>query len=223
MVYKKQRKNMRKKPYRRRYNKYRKLRNKVPNGASPVAAKHVVKLKYSDTIDWSVTTLNTGLQVFRLNSVYDPDLTSAGHQPYGYDQLTALFTHYRVFKCSWHIQFAPSNDRVHICVLPVNGNSPTTFTLAGESPRAVTKAMGYNGGVPCNFKGTCYLPRLTGATSVQYRTDDRYSSANNNNPTELMQLAILVYNPTGVTIDTSMSVTLSYHTEFYDPILLGQS
>lgn len=207
---------------RRRYN--RKLRNKVPNGAAPVARKHVVKLKYTEVIDWSVPTLTTQSQQFRLNSVFDPNVTGVGHQPYGFDQLAALFAHYRVFKTSWHVAFAPSNDRLHIAVAPVNGsNSFTSVESLGEFPAAVSKVMAYAGGPPCTFRGSTWLPRLTGATSVQYRTDDRYSAAVTTNPVEAMYHNIVVYNPSGGTVDTSMTVTFMYHVEFYDPVILGPS
>jgi len=221
------RKFLRKKaPRRRRFIRHRKRRlaNRVPIGSSPIAPKHLVRMKYTDVLDWNVTTLATDIQQFNLNSLFDPDVTGTGHQPYGFDQLAALYAHYRVFKCSWHIQFAPSNERLHITVIPINGNaSPTSISSAGEQPRGVTKAMSFDGGMPCNFNGSIWLPRLTGATSVQYKTDDRYSAANNASPTEVMRLSILVYNPSGSTVDTSMSITLIYHAEFYDPLTLGPS
>lgn len=211
---------------RKKRNGYKKskLRNKVPNGAAPLARKHIVRLKYTEVIDWSPTTLQTLSQQYRLNSVYDPNVTGVGHQPYGFDQLAALFNHYRVFKCSWHVAFAPSNDRLHIAVGPVNGSSTfSSVESLGEFPSAVSRVLGYSGGIPCVFKGSCYLPRLTGATSVQYRTDDRYSSIVSDNPAEAMNLNIAVYNPSGSTVATSMTITLVYHTEFYDPLVLGPS
>lgn len=210
-------------PRRRRY-VHRPLRNKVPHGASPVARKHVVRMKYVDVIDWNPSTLATQTQVFNMNGIFDPDQTGTGHQPYGYDQLAALFAHYRVFKFSWHIEFAPSNDRLHVCVIPINGQTaPTDVTVAGEQPYGVTKAMSFDGGPPAVFKGHQYLSRFTGATSVQYKTDDRYSAVAGNNPTEIMRLHLLVYNPSSQTVNTSCNVTLMYYTEWYDPLTVGQS
>jgi len=221
------RKNYRKKAPHRRVNRrfvHRPLRNKVPTGAAPLAKKHLVRLKYTDIIDWDPTTLATQVQVFNMNSLFDPDQTGVGHQPYGFDQLAALFAHYRVYKFSWHIEFAPSNERLHVCVIPINGSTaPTTIPVAGEQPLGVTKAMSFDGGPPCVFKGHQYLSRFTGATSVQYKTDDRYSAATTESPVELMRVHILVYNPSGSSVATSCNVTLIYHTEFYDPITVGQS
>lgn len=203
---------------------HRRLRTVTPLGASPIARKLVTRMKYCDVIDWNVTTLATDTYSFRLNSLFDPDISAAGHQPYGFDQMATLYAHYRVFKCSWHIEFAPSSDRIHITVIPVNGSVVgTTVPAVGEQPLGVTKAMAFDGGNPCIFKGGVYLPRLAGATSTQYKTDDRYSASVSTNPTEVMQLYILVFNPTGVTIDTSMNITLMYWAEFYDPNTVAQS
>lgn len=214
----------RRRPYRRIRRQHRRLANRVPTGAAPVARKHIVKLKYVDIIPWAVSAGATAGQSFNMNSIFDPDQTGGGHQPYGYDQLAALFAHYRVFRLKWHIEFAPTNDRAHICVIPINGATVgSTIPELGEQPLAVTKAMSFSGGYPCKFSGSMSLPRLTGATSVQYRTDDRYSAAIGASPVEIMRLNMYVYNPNSIAIDTSCNVTLMYYTEFYDPITLGQS
>lgn len=37
--------------------------------------------------------------IFRANSLFDPEYTYSGHQPYLYDQMSAMYTTYRVKKC----------------------------------------------------------------------------------------------------------------------------
>lgn len=210
-------------PRRRRYH-HNKLANRVPSGASPVAKKHICRLKYSQIDAWSVTSLTTSNQYYNLNNIFDPDSTGVGHQPYGFDQMAALFAHYRVFKVRWIIEFAGSDDRLHITVMPLNGTTiSNNIPNVSEQPLAVTKAMSFNGGFPVRFKGSIWLPKLTGASSVQYKTDDRYSSVVTAGPSELMRLGIFVYNPTVATVTSSCNVTLIYYTEFYDPITLAQS
>lgn len=208
--------------YKKKYN--RPLRNKVPDGASPVARNYIVRLKYSDTIDFSPVSLATVLYTFRMNSIFDPDQSGTGHQPYGRDQLAALFNRYRVYAFTWIISIAPSNDRLHACVFPQNGPAPpVNFTLACESPKSISKVLSFDGGMPCVFKGKVYLPRLAGVRNVQYRTDDRYSAQQTGNPLEEMNLNLFLYNPSGVTINTSVTFTFIYHTELFDPVTVGQS
>lgn len=202
-----------------------KVRNVVPSGAAPVARKHIVKLKYAETLEFNIAAGFANTQTYRMNSIFDPNFTGTGHQPYGRDQLVTLFNRYRVFKFSWHISVAPSNDRLHVCVVPVNNlvSSLGPFDNASEFPLAVTKSLGFSGGNSVNFKGSVFLPKLAGVTSVQYKTSDRFSSLMSTNPLEDMQLGLLIFNPTGEGVATSASITLVYHTECYDPLVLGQS
>lgn len=51
------------------------------------------------------------LRVFRGNSLYDPDFTGVGVQPYGYDQLfPALYATYTVRASSIKVMVAPTTD-----------------------------------------------------------------------------------------------------------------
>jgi hypothetical protein len=66
-----------------------------------------VRLKYCDVTSLStvgsVGTING--KSFRLNSLYDPDYSGAGHQPYQYDQLTAIYGHYIVKSATVNVRF----------------------------------------------------------------------------------------------------------------------
>lgn len=224
MPYKYKHRKAKKRPHRRHGRRRGHFRNLVPNGAAPVAKKHIVRLKYADVFGFTVTAGNTAVQVMNLNSLFDPDRTGVGHQPYGFDQLAALFAHYRVFRCKWHIEFAGSSDRLHATVIPVNALPVTTvYSNLMEQPLAVNKALSFDGGWPTKFRGSIYLPKLTGASSVQYKTDDRYSAAVGASPAELMTLYIQLYNPTAGSITTSCSVVMIFYSEFYDPITLSAS
>lgn len=73
------------------------LRSKWEN---PLSQTRMVKFKYSDTAFDMSTALGNGYNAaytFRLNSLFDPDLTGVGVQPYGYDQMSGLFGYYRVY------------------------------------------------------------------------------------------------------------------------------
>lgn len=64
----------------------------------PFPAKAYYTLRYSDQI-----TLNPGAganasYLFRANSIFDPDYSSVGHQPYGHDNLQQIYRHYVVDK-----------------------------------------------------------------------------------------------------------------------------
>jgi len=55
-------------------------------------------LRYSEAI-----TLDAGMAIpvhhyFRAGSIFDPNYTGTGHQPYGHDTYQGIFNHYRVVK-----------------------------------------------------------------------------------------------------------------------------
>lgn len=56
---------------------------------------NVVKadLSFNQVLNFPVTG---GYKVYRANGMYDPDYSSSGHQPYGFDQLMAVYTSYMV-------------------------------------------------------------------------------------------------------------------------------
>lgn len=62
----------------------------------PFPAIHQATLRYSITINLDPTAGQVASHVFRSNSIFDPDYTATGHQPYGFDQYAALYNHYRV-------------------------------------------------------------------------------------------------------------------------------
>lgn len=74
---------------------------------SPWPAFVIRRLKYSQRIN--IGSANPLSQtVFRANSIYDPDLTGGGHQPYGHDQIATQYATYFVLKSRIKVEFAPS-------------------------------------------------------------------------------------------------------------------
>lgn len=65
-------------------------------GPSIVPDQYMCKLKYNQRVVLTCTTGTMGTNVFRGNSLYDPDLTGIGQQPNGYDQLSGLYQKVRV-------------------------------------------------------------------------------------------------------------------------------
>jgi len=69
-------------------------------------------LQYNDTKTLSFTAApapnmdpTTARHIFRLNSIYDPDFSTFGHQPAFHDKWSALYSAYRVISCAYQISF----------------------------------------------------------------------------------------------------------------------
>jgi len=187
-----------------------------------------VSLRYSQVMTTSTATLVGNNQIFNLNSIFDPDRSGAGHQPYGFDQLSALYNRYRVLRTRWRIIFSPANASYHLVVLPLNGLLPaaiagdTTFQAAAENPRAQFWVQGASGQSKI-IQGNLALNDLNGCTSVEYKADDRFEAQISASPNEVMTLNIGLYNPNGSTIIINYQVDLTYEVDLHDIISIGGS
>lgn len=125
----------RKKTYRKRARRktYRK-RKKYAIMRSPISRKLVTKMKYSEGMTINAPSGGVGTYVFRANSLFDPDYTTAGHQPRGFDQLMTLYDHYTVVGCKISVDFvtqSESSTGQNICGVALRDDFPPEAYLNG--------------------------------------------------------------------------------------------
>lgn len=193
----------------------------VNRAIAPIPQRYITKHKYSTTI-----TINTSVPVYRfnLNSLWDPDQTGTGHQPYGFDQLAALFNRYRVIGCSYVISGYQANNPIRIGAVATNDSAtPSNMASLIELPRSRFTTQ-IPGGARAQIKGYVDLASLTGRTRAQYMADDRYQAQNNANPQEALMLNVMAALLNDNSVDGClMTVTLQYHAEWFDPIVYATS
>ena len=81
----------------------------------PFPAKAHYTLRYSDQITLNPAVAATSHYHFRANSIFDPDRTGVGHQPYGHDTLSNIYKSYVV-------------DKAVITLIPTQfGNTACTY------------------------------------------------------------------------------------------------
>lgn len=76
-------------------------------------------------------------RAFRLNSVYDPDLSGTGNQPVGFDQWAAFYNKYRVLSTDVEIRLenrSTTGESLTVVYFPTDTASIYTGTL----PRALS-------------------------------------------------------------------------------------
>lgn len=215
---------IRKRKWRRRK---RKAKQTIVNrGISPISPRFITKLKYAD--EW-VGPSSLGVPnnyIFNLNSLFDPNRTGTGHQPYGYDQIAALYDYYRVYAVSYCIEVTgnTATSTPRLTVLPFDGlPSSGTRTLDMEYSRAITKE-GSVGNCKVMIRGRISLPNLRGQTRQEYIADDGNYAGTGASPSHVLSLNCIVCHPDpATTLDFQARVLLVYHCEFWDPVVLGQS
>lgn len=189
----------------------------VNKALSPFAQRYITKMKYSDAL--SITGGGPQVYRFNLNSVYDPNRTGTGHQPYGHDSLISLYNRYRVISCSWVISAVDSAGQyIQVASLPANEevNALTTSEIR-ENPRCKYITQAPNAHLKM-LTGKAYLPSLTGRNKTQYMSDDRYQAQVGNSPQELAILNVFIQNMAdGInTLNCLFNVTLEYTVEWFD-------
>lgn len=105
----------------------------------PFPTRKIVQMVYGS--NFSLTTGSVDLfgaeRSFRLNSIYDPDFTTTGHQPYGHDTYATMYARYLVKRCRVQATiFDPSADGIVTGVLFRNGDNGTNI-LQGNSINAI--------------------------------------------------------------------------------------
>lgn len=143
-------------------------------------AKTIVRGRYYANALSTGSGLATYQYQFR-SSANDPDYTGTGHQPYGYDQLGALYTKARVLKQKFTI-WARSRD-VQGCVITIT-NAPSTTLPSGIGAveqgakfRMITTDDGC-----VKFIHTTYPWLALGMTKKQYIDDDNVVANIGSNP-----------------------------------------
>lgn len=189
----------------------------------PLAPRMVTTMKYCDTFTVAITSGVPQEYVFRTNSIYDPDRTSAGHQPMGRDEfLGKFYNRYRVLKSKFIVSSNPSGYS-GCTILWASGNSsvPPTLTQSAalEQPGAVFKQWGNY--TKNTVSKTVRNWILNGQSYKEYAGDDSTQATYGTDPAELQYLNISFNSATSHTI--TVYVRAVYYVELFDPIPIGQS
>jgi hypothetical protein len=70
----------------------------------------VVKMKYSSTLRLTPTLADNDDYFFRANSIFDPDYTGSGHQPYTHDTWQTIYNHYKVLGATIKLKATCTTD-----------------------------------------------------------------------------------------------------------------
>jgi len=160
---------------------------------SPFASRKHGHMDYVEIV--TLTSGNTGLTgteyVFRLNSLYDPNFTAGGHQPYGFDQFNTVYNKYKVTGVSIEVMFVNAAENTMFAIWQISspGDTRTTNSIspgvAFERPNVAWGVVNSNIGeqTQLNFKQYVDIAALSGLTKQQFIDDNQaYASDITTNP-----------------------------------------
>lgn len=93
---------------RRPYRKRKPMRRYLPIGG--FENKKLVKLRYVEQFTLDPSSTVSVSQVFRANSLFDPNYTGVGHQPSNFDRLASLYDRYTVLGAKIKVQWVPTTS-----------------------------------------------------------------------------------------------------------------
>lgn len=153
----------------------------VQGGAFPptLFAKH----RYTEqlTLYTDNLTNRTGSEyAFRINSLFDPDFTGTGHQPVGFDQMSAIYRIYRVYKVDIQVRvvgkfgtavtFVACGPRPSLSQYQLGGLKKASEVLEQPNNTLMDAAINQS------WSHSYYIADIEGCSRQRVMSDDQYGS-----------------------------------------------
>lgn len=192
---------------------------------SPLIASDIcrTKLKYIQRLAPTTAAGANYHQVFAANGCYDCDITGAGHQPMGFDQLTALYKQFRVFGSRIEMKITDTSatagaSAIELATVP----SFTSSDFAATDPQTVAEeAYAKFTIVPTHTAGMTYhsnyidIAKFYGRRRTDFSATDFYGS-DSVNPANIVYWHVCAQAIDEATTLANLYIylTITYYVEF---------
>lgn len=169
---------------------------------------------------------------FRANGMYDPDISGVGHQPYGFDQLMAMYRRYEVLSSRIQVEIHTSSINTGIPIVAFISCMDPSRTLEGVVPELLMERNDVKSKTIQNGAGHPGVTKLSETYSVKkffgnaFRNgDDTLQGTASADPTRHVDYVVGAApwvsssNPAAV----QMLVRISYRCRFNTPLELSAS
>lgn len=200
---------------------------KFPHG-NPLPRRYVCKMRYSEIRHFAASgAVRSVDQVYRMNSMHDPDLTGGGHQPRFYDELATLYNFSRVLGCKITVKLLPTDSTVpqqniYVAIVPSNSStslSNSVYLDIAELPFAKVEMTNLYGqrAIMSMFKN---ISTVAGVAPSVIRNDDAFRAPLGSNPSTQTYYHIVAgtFNETSTGLDCRALIDIEYTVQFEDPI-----
>lgn len=162
--------------------------------------------RYCEVFSLANTAGAIGTHVFSANGMFDPDITSTGHQPYYFDQLTGIYNHYTVIASKLRLTCmnasAIGNPSLVNVYLDDNAASSAALTTRLEQNTASTRLI-EPGAAPVTIPKSFSAKANFGGNPL---SDPNLQGTAAANPTEQMYYLITVADPSGTAAATTVDL-----------------
>lgn len=219
-TYRRRRPVARKRVYKRRYA----TRRRIPRPIGPPTHMYQ-KVKYFSLRQVSLAASTLEQRQWSLNSLFDPDVSGVGGQPYYHDQFSTMFQRYRVYGCKVTVKYnyglnSSSGYSPTIAIVPWTGATPSWSTI--------DTALNVKGAVwgmmnlyqkPQTFKKYYNIAHLFGVPKKEVADDDAYQALVTASPSKQAYLYVMINNNDGTNaLVVSIAIQLTYYCKYYQNV-----
>jgi hypothetical protein len=163
--------------------------------------------------------------VWRWNSVYDPDFTGAGTTACGYNQLSALYGRYRVLGAKCTCTFVNTSNTTPLTVFMVVNPVTTVgvnITAILQQRYVWSRAIGtYTGSAAVTHTVAGPVGRFYGVPEHQVRDEDDFAAVAGGNPNNGVYIHIGAYANGGSAGAVNLHVRIEYDVVWSLPLELS--
>ncbi len=184
-----------------------------------------MQLRYTSPDTLTSTSGAPDTWVFALNSLFDPDVTNAGHQPRALDAMGTLYTNYIVRSAEIELTVIPATvTTACVCCFYVSQtNTAASLTMAEgrEQKGAVWKPVLANAGIG-RITYHIDIAEWLGVTEDVLETS-QYQAQITANPSDILYGIFMFATLDGSTLNGYVDVDLKQNSVFLQPKQLSNS
>ncbi len=185
-----------------------------------------LKLTYSQNITYVTGAGTASNNVWRGNSIFDPDLTGVGHQPRGRDQWVLLYDRYAVYGSSITALFSTDSLRpISVNVLSRAGVfvTPNTVISRDETKYNTTRILQSQGNGRVRISRYMSTAKIFGVPPAMIMTS-QFATGMLSDTVRQWFWNVSVQDMDEVTVNTvNVFVTITYYCRLWERIIPGES
>jgi len=174
--------------------------------------KMTVTHKYAEQVTVTATTGLFTTYQFSCNGMYDPNSSGTGHQPYYFDQLSALYDHYHVIGSKIKVTVIPNANNEDAFKWGVFINDDTS-TTAGDITAVQENSSGTVRVTPANANNVQRMTKRWSAKKAfggSIMGNDSLKGTPSTNPSEQQYYTVAIQPMSAATVVTYLDVEIEY-------------
>lgn len=188
-------------------------------------------MKYSEIVPLTTAGSSPACVVYawRLNSVYDPNFTGTGTQPFQYDTLTTIYNNYLVVACDLSVRIRNTAELADLWSgiqivtdtdIAASGNaSGKSVADARMIPNCYMRPLGHYDDRQSTliYEAHVDMAKQFGLTNLEYRSNwESFGAVTTTNPLRNAFVQAILADPlSGSSKSVQVDVDLVYHVEFF--------